>query len=541
MTTVPPPITVRPRPGAHAHPGIERALLRVSTRVAEVARDCAARGHMAAGLDPRSPRFSHSRRTFRGAVRYELGRQAYRQTGKVPGVRKARRVGRLARRARRNPAAAAAMMIFRYPMSLIKTAIGVVLLILLICWLLWAAVGAPIFGALDKITPSSFTQASCGPQVRPVGGVTGVGWEVGAAAKRLEQLDPDPAAMRKAIFDGVGAAGAAYGWAQKAMGGAAQPTTTVEAAAWSPVSAACSAVCGTGTAPEPVTAAGFDGLAQAVVAAGATGEEAAELLAITMPESQGGTQLVNPTSSARGPWMILLSAHPSVTEAQAMDPAFAARYALKLKRESSRGFAGPWAQTYGEGLHLEHMAAARAAIARAEQGSPGQQVAQAQAVAAQESCAMQVMSTGGQVSAGSFEGRFENGRIPAGQLVPLSASGQQLRADAAASFEELSRAYADYFGTPLAVTDSYRSYEAQVSVRAAKPLLAAVPGTSNHGWGVALDLGGGVQRFGSSQHRWMELNAAAYGWFLPDWAQQDGSKPEPWHWEFLGTQGAVAA
>ncbi len=71
-------------------------------------------------------------------------------------------------------------------------------------------------------------------------------------------------------------------------------------------------------------------------------------------------------------------------------------------------------------------------------------------------------------------------------------------------------------------------------MRAAKPTLAAVPGTSNHGWGVALDLCDGVERFDTPAHRWLQENAAAFGWFHPAWAQQGGSKPEPWHWEYAG-------
>ena len=139
------------------------------------------------------------------------------------------------------------------------------------------------------------------------------------------------------------------------------------------------------------------------------------------------------------------------------------------------------------------------------------------------------------ICVGASTAGFPNGRIPAQVLCPLwGTSGQILRADAAAAFNALSRAYAQTFSTPLCVTDSYRSYEEQVAVRAAKPTLAAVPGTSNHGWGVALDLCDGVQTFGSPQHVWMQENAMAFGWFHPSWAQAGGSKPEAWHWEYAG-------
>jgi LAS superfamily LD-carboxypeptidase LdcB len=84
------------------------------------------------------------------------------------------------------------------------------------------------------------------------------------------------------------------------------------------------------------------------------------------------------------------------------------------------------------------------------------------------------------------------------------------------------------------VTDSYRSYAAQVDVFARKPGLAAVPGRSKHGWGLAVDFCGGVQSFDGEAHHWMQANAARYGWVHPAWAEPGGSMPEPWHWEFQG-------
>jgi LAS superfamily LD-carboxypeptidase LdcB len=88
------------------------------------------------------------------------------------------------------------------------------------------------------------------------------------------------------------------------------------------------------------------------------------------------------------------------------------------------------------------------------------------------------------------------------------------------------------FGRTLCITDSYRSYASQVDLYARKPSLAALPGTSNHGWGVAVDLCGGIQSFGTTQYKWMEAHAGAYGWVHPAWARQGGTRQEPWHWEF---------
>jgi hypothetical protein len=131
-----------------------------------------------------------------------------------------------------------------------------------------------------------------------------------------------------------------------------------------------------------------------------------------------------------------------------------------------------------------------------------------------------------------------NGFLDPATLCPLDdAPGHALRPDAAAAFNALNAEHKARRGTPLCVSDSYRSYAGQVDVYARKPGLAAVPGTSNHGWGLAVDLGCGVERFGSEAHVWMRQNAVRFGWFHPGWAQQGGSKPEAWHWEFAGVKG----
>ncbi|WP_433333395.1 D-alanyl-D-alanine carboxypeptidase family protein [Spirillospora sp. CA-294931] len=129
--------------------------------------------------------------------------------------------------------------------------------------------------------------------------------------------------------------------------------------------------------------------------------------------------------------------------------------------------------------------------------------------------------------------RFPNGLIPSKYLCDLPQKGNQLRADAALAFYKLNSAYKRKFGKDMCVTDSYRNLSEQHSVYARRPGFAAVPGTSNHGKGQAVDLCGGVQIAGSLQFSWMESNSKKYGWFHPAWAY---SNPfEPWHWEY-GTE-----
>lgn len=124
----------------------------------------------------------------------------------------------------------------------------------------------------------------------------------------------------------------------------------------------------------------------------------------------------------------------------------------------------------------------------------------------------------------------ENGRIPDSALCPLPQSGEMLRADAADAFLELDDAFHDEFGRPLCVADSYRPYHEQVRLfQEMLPGMAAEPGTSKHGLGVAVDLCGGIDELDSPEHRWMLAAAPEYGWINPDWA---GDGFEPWHWEY---------
>ncbi|WP_043628582.1 M15 family metallopeptidase [Nonomuraea candida] len=126
--------------------------------------------------------------------------------------------------------------------------------------------------------------------------------------------------------------------------------------------------------------------------------------------------------------------------------------------------------------------------------------------------------------------QYPNGLIPKSMLCPLQQKGFSLRADATIAFVSLNEAYRQRFGKPMCVTDAYRSLAEQQSVYYRRPGFAAVPGRSNHGLGLAVDLCGGVERAGSPEFVWMEKNSKRYGWFHPSWAYS--SPFEPWHWEY---------
>jgi LAS superfamily LD-carboxypeptidase LdcB len=177
----------------------------------------------------------------------------------------------------------------------------------------------------------------------------------------------------------------------------------------------------------------------------------------------------------------------------------------------------------------EEIEAARQAVLKAREVRAAR-AAERAAVEAREKAAARAAEAKAMARAAQ---RYGNGQIPSDVLCGLSwAGGEKLRCDAAAELEDLNGAFRAAFGRNLDVTDGYRSYGEQLSVAATKGGLAAVPGTSNHGWGQAVDLSGGIQSFGTAEHAWMVANAGKYGWKLPAWAQAGGSKPEAWHWEY---------
>lgn len=110
------------------------------------------------------------------------------------------------------------------------------------------------------------------------------------------------------------------------------------------------------------------------------------------------------------------------------------------------------------------------------------------------------------------------------------------------SFVALNAAYKDKFNRDIQLISCYRDLKGQESAKEywtkrGEPGNAADPGTSNHGWGLALDIGPGNTgngfRYGTPEYMWMMANAPKFGWVNPKNMQENGSGPhEPWHWEY---------
>ncbi|HUR08318.1 MAG TPA: M15 family metallopeptidase [Nonomuraea sp.] len=231
--------------------------------------------------------------------------------------------------------------------------------------------------------------------------------------------------------------------------------------------------------------------------------------------------------------------HVAGTDTEIIRRARIAQLRLEAKKRDVAALAGEAGQVAKRSeLHLRDLQAlaertahqlnlAEGALARAR----GRQAAR---MAAARAARYRIASGGAGCTLRSTAG-MSNGQLDPSVLCTLwHAPGQRLRTDAARAFSAMSQYHSRWQRTPLCVTDSYRSYSAQVDVYRRKPGLAAVPGTSKHGWGLAADLCGGVQTFGSPAYRWMKANAGRFGFHHPSWAEPSGSMPEAWHWEYRG-------
>lgn len=144
--------------------------------------------------------------------------------------------------------------------------------------------------------------------------------------------------------------------------------------------------------------------------------------------------------------------------------------------------------------------------------------------------------TAGAATSSLAWGGYSNGRIPTSALCALPwQTSDRLRCDAAVKLTTLNTLYKAKWGTNLCVNDAYRSYDRQVALfkKYGSPR-AAKPGTSTHGWGLALDLGCGINVYTDARHKWLAAVGPKYGYAQPDWALAKGSNPEPWHWQYFG-------
>ncbi|WP_236623372.1 M15 family metallopeptidase [Demequina mangrovi] len=127
-----------------------------------------------------------------------------------------------------------------------------------------------------------------------------------------------------------------------------------------------------------------------------------------------------------------------------------------------------------------------------------------------------------------YDPDMSNGRLSSDQLCDLWVAGESMRPDAALALAALNERFRAQFGTDICIADTYRDIYSQYATKASRGYLAATPGTSMHGLGLAVDL---CRSHASGVYfSWLSINAGNYGFMNPDWAKT--SKYEPWHWEY---------
>ena len=159
---------------------------------------------------------------------------------------------------------------------------------------------------------------------------------------------------------------------------------------------------------------------------------------------------------------------------------------------------------------------------------------------------------------------FKNGKLPDGRLKPVKCGGQMY--DAVAVWFDKMYDAALAAGFKLKNVGDYRSFQSQLTLFKSRyapendgrnPTVirmyegntwylkkgmspSATPGTSNHGWGLAIDLAYEVKgnriTMGGKCFNWLCGNAPKYGFYLQylTKGKNDRTNPEfeAWHWQY---------
>lgn len=539
-------------------------------KVRELQRELRDRAHMAAGTDPKSPRYSDRRnRGFWANVGLEVRRKGRRaalnKSGMSAHVHRVQRFREV--REKRGTGAAVAMAVIRYPLQYVKTFLLAVIAALLVVFVIFYWVVRPLLSSILPDVPSPGTDpmnpydvpgfivpgsyspgaTTCQPvgqlQDAPKGGLEGVAFAVGDAAADFSESDPTPEQIRDGILGFVRDVGFAIGIMEKAakreMTEPRQPLTP---------------------APrnEPSTQADGNAI---IVPAASGGEAQAFIDAIIVQESGGRYDAVGPRTRwghAYGKYQILetnigpwseqyLGRRVSVSEfhrsPEIQDQIAKARLTEYFTRYGARGAASAW-YSGNPNKHLDTSPQSGGPSIKQYvdevTGRMGKPVAPTPTDTA--ACGGTTTILAGSQSYGGDRpgpwGGYTNGNIPPEALAALPFAPQhKMRPDAAAAMTQMAAAMQSETGERLVVGNTYRSYAQQQAVAAEKGLysqggLAAKPGTSNHGWGMAADL-----NLSRTALAWMRANAHRFGY-------KEDTPREPWHWAYypkqaVQEQGAV--
>jgi hypothetical protein len=124
-----------------------------------------------------------------------------------------------------------------------------------------------------------------------------------------------------------------------------------------------------------------------------------------------------------------------------------------------------------------------------------------------------------------------NGHLPANELTPIP--GGKLRKDAAVAWLAMRKDVgnaAQVWLCPTSDRTAYRTFEQQQYFwqlyQSGRGALAARPGTSNHGWGIAVDIGNPAMQAAVREH------GHKYGWGIRGGQLASDAPSEAWHCTF---------
>src|SRR3990172_1845982 len=127
----------------------------------------------------------------------------------------------------------------------------------------------------------------------------------------------------------------------------------------------------------------------------------------------------------------------------------------------------------------------------------------------------------------------ENARIESSMLEKVGGTNFLMEPHAASALTAMMNAAAAE-GVSLDIGNTYRDYATQAAAYAQyqageKDAPVAAPGTSNHGWGLAVDFAN--MGADSPGFQWLMKNGARYGF--------TNLEGEPWHWDFAQDGSAM--
>lgn len=131
-----------------------------------------------------------------------------------------------------------------------------------------------------------------------------------------------------------------------------------------------------------------------------------------------------------------------------------------------------------------------------------------------------------------------NGAVPERMLVAIGWDTEKtlIAAPAVNDLNRLNAAFKKKFGKNLDIDLAYRTRATQDTYWIELgPYIAAKPGTSNHGWGTAIDFPETYNySFSGKYYKWLKANSKNYNWTHRKNLEEGSPYAEAWHFEYSG-------